>query len=159
MTDKIFDQAFLARLSLAVKSVERDGLKPTDPAPLSPEDYAVIYTAYAESGGDPAAAKELLGAASERCDQALARILQFIADQYHFGPIEELGDDKLLDLARDAVEATERWMNDVELHDAPPARENQLRILLKTHYRLSEAQLDLHDRILWPLARWISPEH
>jgi hypothetical protein len=159
MTDKIFDQAFLGRLSLAVKSVERDGLKPTDPAPLAPEDYAVIFTAYAEGGGDPAAAKELLGAASERCGQALARILQFIADQYHFGPIEELADDKLLYVARDAVEATERWMNDVELHDAPPARESPLGSLLQTHYRLGEEHLDLHDRILWPLARWISPEH
>jgi hypothetical protein len=34
---------------------------------------------------------------------------------------------------------------------------NPLQVFLETHYRLNAAMLDLHDRILWPIARRIYP--
>lgn len=159
MAEKIFDETFLGRLAVTIRAFEQEELDANDPHPLDPEDYEAIYTAYEESGGDPAAAKEQIAVAREQRDQALGRILQFVSDQYGFGPIEHLDDDKLKTVARDAFDATECWMEEVEMRPGPAAPHSPLCILLKTHYQLNESMLDLHDEILWPIAKRISPRH
>lgn len=158
MTEKIFDSAFLGRLAVITGALEQEGLEANDPQPLDAKDYETIYTAYAESGGDPAAARKRIALTRERRDQAFGQILQFVSDQYGCGPIERLGDRSLKDLARDAVDATECWTDDVEMHAGPATRGSPLQLLLKTHYQLNEAMLDMHDEILWPIAKRIYPE-
>lgn len=156
MSEQVFDQAFLDRLGAILSAVEQAGLEANDPHPLNAADYDVIYAAYAESGGDPASARKQIAVAKERRDQAFGRILQFISDLYGGGPIEDLGDVALSDTARDALDATEYWREDVEMHDAASQEESPLRVLLKTHDLLVEAMFDMHDAVLWPLARRIS---
>ena len=158
MTEKNFDHAFLSRLALTLRALEGEELEAGDPQPLAPEDYEAIYTAYEESGGDPATAKQQITIAREQRDQALSRILQFVSDEYCLGPIERLDDKKLKDVARDAFHATEFWTEDVEMHGTAATREGPLQILLKTYYQLNESMLDMRDEILWPLAKRISPE-
>ena len=158
MTERIFDQSFLDRLARTLRALEQEELDANDPHPLEPEDYEAIYSAYADSGGDPVSAKEQIGVARERRDQALGRIVQFVSDQYGFGPIERLDDRELSVVTRDASDAAARWMEDVEMHHGPTTQPSPLRILLKSHYQLSETMLDMHDAILWPLAKRISPE-
>jgi hypothetical protein len=157
MSEKIFDAAFLSRLALAMRAVAQEAPEANDPEPLLPEDYEAIYTAYAESGGDTSAAKQQIGAAREQCDQALGRILQYIADQYAVGPVERLDDRALADIARDALHAIEHWLDEVEMLDRLMTPRNPLQALLQAHYRQNEAMLALHDEILWPIARRISP--
>ena len=159
MTEKIFDSAFLARLALALRAVEQEALEADDPQPLDAEDYETIYTAFEESGGDPAAARKQIAATKECRDQAFSQILQFVSNLYDAGPVEGLGDEELKDMTRDAFDATACWMEDVEMHNLRIMRESPLQILLKTHHRLNEAMLDMHDQVLWPLARRISPKH
>jgi hypothetical protein len=158
MTEKIFDSAFLGRLALITGALEQEGLEANDPHPLDAGDYETIYTAYEESGGDPAVAKKRIALTKERRDQAFGQILQFVSDQYGCGPIERLGDRSLKDLARDAFHATECWMDEVEMHASVATRGSPLQLLLKTHYQLNEAMLDMHDQILWPIAKRIFPE-
>ena len=158
MTEKNFDDTFLSRLALTLRALEQEELEGRDPQPLGPEDYDAIYTAFEESGGDPAAAKEQIAVVREQRDQALSRIVQFVSDHYGLGPIERLDDKRLKEVARDAFHATEFWMEEVEMHNAAATRESPLQILLKTHYQLNESVLDMHDEILWPLAKRISPE-
>jgi hypothetical protein len=157
MTEKLFDGAFLNRLALVISAIEQEDSDANDPQPLEEEDYAAIYTAYEESGGDSAAARTRIAMARDQCARALAHVVQFIADQYSFGPIEALDDDRLRDVAQDAFDASERWMEDVEMHDGPALRDGPLRGLLSAHYQSNETMFDLHDEILWPLARRISP--
>jgi hypothetical protein len=157
MSEKIFDEAFLSRLALAMRAVALEAPEANDPDPLQAEDYEAIYTAYAESGGDPPAAKRRIAAAREQCDQALGRILQYIADQYDVGPIERLDDQALADIARDALHATENWLDEVEMVDRAVPSRNPLQVFLQAHYRRNEAMLNLHDEILWPIARRIAP--
>jgi hypothetical protein len=157
MSEKHFDAAFLSRLTLAMRAVAQEAPEANDPEPLLAEDYEAIYTAYAESGGDTPAAKQQIAAARERCDQALGRILQYIADQYAAGPVELLDDRALADVARDTFHATEHWLDEVEMLDRSATPHNPLQAFLQAHYRLNEAMLALHDQILWPIARRISP--
>jgi len=159
MAEKIFDSAFLSRLALAIKAVEQDDVEPdsNNLQPLEPEDYEAIYTAYAESGGDAASARLQLVSVRERRDQALGHILQYVSDQYGFGRVEDLDDQKLEGVARDALGATACWMEEVEMQSRPAVRATALRDLLKAHHRLCESMLDLHDEILWPIAKRISP--
>jgi hypothetical protein len=157
MTEKHFDEAFLARMALAMRAIMLEAAEANDPEPLQAEDYEAIYAAYAESGGDSVAAKQRIGAARERCSQALGRILQHIADQYGVGPIERLDDQPLADIARDAHLATETWLDEVAMGDRAVTPRTALQVFLDAHYRLNEALLDLHDHILWPIARRIAP--
>jgi hypothetical protein len=157
MTEKNFDEAFLSRLTLAMRAIKQAAPNANDPEPLQAEDYEAIYTAYAESGGDAAVAKNRIAAARAQCTQALGRILQYIADQYGAGPVERLDDPALADIARDAFDATENWLDEVAMLDRTVAPRNPLQAFLETHYRLNEAMLELHDHILWPIARRISP--
>lgn len=159
MNEKIFDEVFLGRLALTINAVEQEGLEVNDPQPLEAKDYEAIYTAYEESGGDPAAARTQIAIMRERRDQAFGRIAQFVSDQYGFGPVERLDDANLKLVARDAFDATECWMEDVEMQPGPATQENPLRILLKAHYQLNELMFNLHDEILWPIARRIFPLH
>jgi hypothetical protein len=159
MTEKNFDHTFLSRLALTLRALEQEELEARDPHPLAPEDYEAIYTAYAESGGNPATAKEQIAIVREQRDQALSRILQFVSDQYGLGPVERLDDKKLKVVARDAFHATEFWTEEVEMHNEAATRGSPLQVLLKTHYQLNESMLDMHDEILWPLAKRISPEN
>lgn len=158
MAEKIFDGAFLSRLALAIKAVEQEDTEVESGGiqPLAPEDYETIYTAYAESGRDAESARRQLASAKEQQDQALGRILQFVSDQYGFGPIENLDDEKLEGVARDALGATAYWMEDVEMKSGLAVRASALRALLRAHYQLYESMLDLHDEILWPIAKRIS---
>ena len=156
MNEKSFDSAFLARLAQAMGTIKQEAVETNDPAPLQAEDYDAIYAAYEESGGDSAVAKQRLGSAREQCDQALGRILQYIADQYGAGPVEKLDKRDLADIARDAFDATENWLDDVEMHACRMTLHSPLQVLLETHCRLNEALLALHDEILWPIARRIS---
>jgi hypothetical protein len=157
MTEKNFDDTFLSRLALTLRALEQEELEASDPHPLEPEDYEAIYTAYKESGGDPAAAKKQIAIVREKRDQALSRILQFVSDQYGLGPVERLDDKKLEAVARDAFHATEFWTEEVEMHNVAATRGSPLQVLLRTHYQLNESMLDMHDEILWPLAKRISP--
>jgi hypothetical protein len=156
MNEKSFDSAFLARLAQAMGTIAQEAAEANDPAPLQADDYDTIYAAYEESGGDPAVAKQRLGYAREQCDQALGRILQYIADQYGMGPVESLDRRELADIARDAFDATECWLEDVEMHACRVPLHSPLQVLLETHCRLNEALLALHDEVLWPIARRIS---
>jgi len=158
MTEKVFDSAFLGRLALITGALEQEGLEANDPQPLDARDYETIYTAYEESGGDPAAARKRIALTKARRDQAFGQILQFVSDQYGCGPIERLGDRSLEDLARDAFHATECWMDEVEMHAATATRGSPLQLLLKSHYQLNEAMIEMHDEILWPIAKRIFPE-
>ncbi len=157
MTEKNFDAAFLDRLALAMRAIERERADANEPEPLAAADYEIIYAAFEENGGDAAHAKALIAAAREQCSQALGRILQYIADQYSAGPVECLAQQPLEDLARDAFDATESWLDDVEMLGRAVTPQNPLQVFLATHCRLNAAMLELHDRILWPIARRISP--
>jgi hypothetical protein len=158
MSEKIFDTAFLSRLALAMRAIEDESVNASDPAPLRPEDYDAIYTAYEESGGDAAVVRQQIAAAREECSQALGRILQYIADQYGVGPVERLDDQGLANIAHDAFDATEHWLDEVELRDrTAPLPRNRLQVCLQAHYRLTEEMLALHDHLLWPIARRIEP--
>ena len=157
MTEKNFDAAFLSRLALAMRAIERERADANEPEPLAPADYETIYAAFEENGGDAAGAKEQIAAARERCSQALGRILQHIADQYGAGPVEYLEYQPLEDLARDAFDATENWLDEVEMLGRTVTPRNPLQVFLAAHCRLNEAMLELHDRILWPIARRIEP--
>jgi hypothetical protein len=158
MTEKNFDDVFLSRLALTLRALEGEELEANDPQPLEPEDYEAIYTAYAESGGDSATAKAQIAIARKQRDQALGRILQFVSDQYGLGAVERLDDKKLKDVARDAFHATEFWTEEVEMHSQTAICGSPLQVLLRTHYQLNESMLDMHDTILWPLAKRIYPE-
>ena len=157
MTEKTFDDAFLARLAIAMRAIAQEAAETNDPDPLQSEDYDVIYAAYAESGGDPIDAKQRIAAAKACCVQAFGGVLQYIADQYSAGPVEQLAERPLTDIARDAYIATETWQDEVAMHARGFAPRNGLHRLLDAHHRLNEAMLDLHDHILWPIARRISP--
>lgn len=159
MEEKIFDGAFLSRLALVIKTVERDDDEPDSHSlqPLAPEDYDAIYIAYEENGGDATSARLQLASIQEQRDQAFGRILQFVSDQYGFGRIEDLADQTLEGVARDALGAAMYWMEEVELQTRPAMQATALRALLKMHYRLCESMLELHDEILWPIAKRISP--
>jgi hypothetical protein len=157
MSQKKFTAAFLSRLALVMLAIEREQSNADDPEPLQPEDYEAIYAAYRESGGDPSVVKKRMAAAREQCSQALGRILQYIADRYDAGPVERLDDRALEAIARDAFEASENWCNEVAMADRVIASQSPLQALLESHYRLNEALLDLHDHILWPIAKQISP--
>jgi hypothetical protein len=156
MNEKRFTAAFLARLARAMAAIAQEAVEATDPAPLLAEDYDAIYAAFEESGGDSAAAKQRLGGAREQCDQALGRILQYIADQYGMGPVERLDRRALTDIARDAFDATENWLDEVEMRGSRVTPHSPLQALLEAHCRLDAALLALHDEILWPIARRIS---
>jgi hypothetical protein len=156
MNEKSFDAAFLARLAQTMGAIAQEAVEATDPAPLQAEDYDAIYAAYEDSGGDSAVAKQRLGCAREQCDQALSRILQYIADEYRMGPVEGLDRRMLTDIARDAVDATEYWLDEVEMRACRVKLHSPLQILLEAHCRLNNALLALHDEILWPIARRIS---
>lgn len=156
MNEKRFDAAFLARLALAMAAIAQEAAEATDPEPLRADDYDAIYAAYEETGGDSSAAKQRLGRARQECDQALAGILQYIADQYGMGPVERLDGPTLTDIARDALGATENWLDEVEMRACRVTLHSPLQILLEAHCRLDEALLALHDEILWPIARRIS---
>jgi hypothetical protein len=156
MSEKSFDAAFLARLAHARAVIAREAAEATDPEPLQAEDYDAIYDAYEESGGESGVARQRLGRARERREQALGRILQYIADQYGMGPVERLDNRKLADIARDAFEATENWLDEVEMRGCRMTLHSPLHVLLEAHCRLDEALLALHDQILWPIARRIS---
>ena len=158
MTEKIFDNAFLSRLATVLAGLAQEGLELNDPQPLDAKDYESIYTAFAESGGDPAAAKKQIALTQERRDQAFGHILQFVSDEYGCGPVERLGDRSLKDLVRDAFDATECWRDEVEAQAEPATQRSPLQLLLRTHYQLNEAMFDMHDEILWPLAKRIFPE-
>lgn len=157
MIEKNFDAAFLERFSSAMGAIAQERADDNHPEPLTPEDDAAIYAAFQECGGDPAVAKQQIGAAREECSRALARIAQYIADQYRIGPVERLDDAALLGVARDALDATEHWLDDVEMQDRLVTPRNPLQVFLEAHCRLNEAMLALHDRILWPIARRIAP--
>lgn len=157
MAEKIFDNAFLSKLALVTKTVEQDDAEAESNNLLEPDDYEAIYTAYTERGGDAASARLQLARIREQRDQAFGRILQFVSDEYGFGRIEDLDDQKLEAVARDALGAAVRWMEEVETQTRPTVRVTALRALLKRHYRLCESMLDLHDEILWPIAKRISP--
>ncbi len=157
MTDKTFDEAFLTRLAVAMRAVVQEPAEANDPEPLQAEDDDAIYAAYAESGGDPIDAQQRIGAAKTRCVQAFGGIVQYIADQYGAGPVEQLAGQPLTDIVRDAHVATETWQDEVAMQDRGSAPRNRLPLLLDAYYRLNEALLDLHDHILWPIARRISP--
>jgi hypothetical protein len=159
MIDKIFDGAFLYRLALAMEEVEHERAQHDGSEPLDALADEAIFIAYEESGGDAAAARKRLTTAREGCDQAFGRILQFISDQYGNGPIEHAGDEILKALTRDGFEATENWGEHVEANAITEARESPFRDLLKSHYRIQETARALHDELLWPLAKRISPEH
>lgn len=159
MIDKIFDSAFLNRLALTMEEVERERSEPAGSQPLDAQADEAIFIAYEERGGNSAAAKKQLTAARERCDQAFGRILQFISDQYGNGPIEHAGDEMLKALTRDGFEATENWGEHVETRDVTAPSESPLRALLTSHYQIEETTCALHDELLWPLAKRISPEH
>ena len=159
MSERKFDKPFLARLERAMSAIAQEaaeGDDGSDPRPLDAKDHEAIYAAYAESGGDPAVAKQRLALARKQCDQALARILQCIADQYGIGPVEQLDERGLADIARDAFAATENWLDDVEMGGGLAKPPNPLQVLLETHCRLHEALVALHDQVLWPIARRIS---
>ena len=158
MAEKIFDSAFLSRLALVTKTVEQDDAEPesNDLQPLEPDDYEEIYAAYTERGGDAASARLQLARVQEQRDQAFGRILQFVSDEYGFGRIEDLDDQKLEGVARDALGAAVCWMEEVESQTRPTVRATALRALLKVHYQLCDSMLDLHDEILWPIAKRIS---
>lgn len=158
MTEQNFDDVFLSRLALTLRGLEQEELEANDPQPLEPEDYEAIYTAYAESGGDSATAKARIAIVRKQRDQALSRILQFMSDQYGLGPVERLDDKKLKDVARDAFHATEFWTEEVEMQSEAATCGSPLQVLLRTHYQLNESMLDMHDTILWPLAKRIYPE-
>jgi GAF domain-containing protein len=155
MNEKSFDPAFLARLAQTMGAIAQEAAEAADPAPLQAEDYDAIYAAYEDGGGDSAAAKQRLGCAREQCDQALARILQYIADQYGMGPVESLEKRMLADVARDAFDATEYWLDEVVMHTCQVTPHGPLQTLLEAHCRLNDALLALHDEILWPIARRI----
>ena len=156
MSDKRFDPAFLARLALAMAAIATEAAEANDPEPLHTADYDAIYSAYEENGGDSSAAKQRLGRAREECDQALGRILQYIADEYGMGPVERLDGRALVNIARDAFDATEYWLDEVEMHARRVTPHTPLQELLEAHCRLNDALLALHDEILWPIARLIS---
>jgi hypothetical protein len=156
MDEKRFTAAFLARLAHAMAAIAQEAAESGDPASLQAEDYDAIYAAFEESGGDSAAAKQRLGCAREQSDQALGRILQYIADQYGMGPVERLNRRALMDIARDARDATENWLDGVEMRGHRVTPHNPLQALLEAHCRLDAALLALHDEILWPIARRIS---
>lgn len=156
MNEKRFDAAFLARLAHAMAAIAQEAAEAADPAPLQVEDYDAIYTAYEESGGDSAIARQRLGCAREQCDQALGRILQYIADQYGMGPVERLNRRALMDIARDGFDATENWLDEVEMRGCRVTPHSPLHALLEAHCRLNAELLALHDEILWPIARRIS---
>ena len=156
MNEKSFDAPFLGRLALAIAAIAQEATEATDPEPLHAEDYDAIYAAYEDDGGDSNAAKQRLGCARQECDQALARILQYIADQYGMGPVERLDEPTLTDIARDAFDATENWLDEVEMRACRVTLHSPLQALLEAHCRLDEALLALHDEILWPIARRIS---
>lgn len=157
MIEKNFDGAFLSRLATAMRAIAQERADAIDPEPLTPEDDEAIYAAFQESGGDPGLAKQQIAAAREQCSQALGRILQCIADQYRVGPVERLDEAALVSVARDAFDATENWLDDVEMLGRAVTPRNPLQVFLGTYYRLNEAMLALHDRILWPIARRIAP--
>ena len=157
MTKKIFAPAFLSRLAAVMRAIELEQSNADDPEPLQPEDYEAIYAAYQENGGDPSVVKQRIAAAREQCDQALGSILQYIADRYDAGPVERLDDRALEGIARDAFEAGENWFDEGATVDRVSALQSPLQVLLESHYRLNEALLDLHDHILWPIAKRISP--
>ena len=156
MNEKGFDAVFLTRLALAKAAIAQEAAEATDPEPLYAEDYDAIYAAYEEIGGDSDAAKLRLGCARQDCDQALARILQYIADQYGMGPVERLDRRTLTNIARDAFDATENWLDEVEMRACRVTLHTPLQVLLEAHCRLDAALLALHDEILWPIARRIS---
>ena len=153
---RVSNSAFLARVAQAMGMIKQEAAEANDPAPLQAEDYDAIYAAYEESGGDSGVAKQRLGCAREQCDQALGQILQYIADQYGMGPVEKLDRRELADIARDAFDATENWLDDVEMHACRVTLHSPLQVLLEAHCRLNEALLALHDEVLWPIARRIS---
>lgn len=157
MNKKIFDEVFLSRLALTMRAIKGENAEANDPEPLEPEDYEAIYAAYEDSGGDAAVVKQRMAAAREQCNQALGQILQYIADQYGSGPVERLDNRALSDIARDAFVATENWLDEVELLDRAVMPRNPLQLCLEAHYRLNEAMLELHDHLLWPIARRIAP--
>jgi len=158
MTEKIFDSVFLRRLALTMKAVEYERLNPADQQSLDTGEEEAIYIAYQERGGDPIAAKEQLAAADERCHQAFGCILQFIADQYGCGPIEQAADAMLKDLTHDGIDAAENWGEYVDRHDGVAPRDTALRSLLNAHRQFEETKHNLHDKLLWPLAKRIWPE-
>jgi hypothetical protein len=156
MNEKSFDSAFLERLARAMGAIAQETAKATDPAPLRAEDYDAIYAAYEENGGDAAIAKQRLDCARDQCDQALGRILQYIADQYGMGPVEKLDQHALAYIARDAFDATEIWLGEAGMHACQVTPHSPLHLLLEAHCRLTDAFLSLHDEVLWPIARRIS---
>ena len=156
MNEKSFDPVFLARLAQTMGAIVQEAANATDPAPLQAADYDAIYAAYEDNGGDSAIAKQRLGCAREQCDQALGRILQYIADQYGMGPVESLDRRMLAEVARDAFDATEYWLDEVEMHTRRVTPLGTLQRLLEAHCRLNDALLALQEEILWPIARRIS---
>jgi len=145
INETVFGAPFLARLALAMAAIAQEAAEATDPEPLHAEDYDAIYAAYEENGGDSNAARQRLGRARQECNQAFARILQYIADQYGMGPV-----------AANVSRATENWLDEVEMRACRITLHTPLQALLEAHCRLDEALLALHDEILWPIARRIS---
>ena len=156
INETVFGAPFLARLALAMAAIAQEAAEATDPEPLHAEDYDAIYAAYEENGGDSNAARQRLGRARQECNQAFARILQYIADQYGMGPVERLDGLALTEIARDTFAATENWLDEVEMRACRITLHTPLQALLEAHCRLDEALLALHDEILWPIARRIS---
>lgn len=156
MNEKSFDPVFLARLARTMGAIAQEAAETNNPASPQAADYDAIYAAYEDSGGDSAAAKQRLGCAREQCVQALGRILQYIADQYGMGPVESLDKRMLADVARDAFDATEYWLDEVKMHTCRVTLHSPLQRLLEAHCRLNDALFALQEEILWPIARRIS---
>ncbi len=155
VTEKIFDDFVLGRLAVAIEDAQQEQVEGSDLESSSAQDEA-ICRAYQESGGDPAAAKRQLTVAEGQCKQAFGRVVQFIADQYGFGSLEQMSDATLKNLTQDGLEVCANWAVFVDAHEVSSVDFNPLRLLLDAYHAAEKSERDMHAEIFWPVVKRVS---
>jgi len=155
MTEKTFGDGVLGRLAIAIEHAQRERLEAADLESASAQDEA-IYRAYQEGGGDVAAAKRQLAASQDECKQTFGRVVQFISDQYGFGPLEQTSDATLGSLVQDGLEACANWTACVDVHEGSTVPVNPLRLLLDAYHAAEKSERDMHEEIFWPVVKRVS---
>lgn len=155
MTERIFSARLISRLALAITDVQQASVEAADLEASDAQD-AAIYRAYQESGGDAAGAKRQLAAAQEACEQIFGRVVEFIADRYGLGPLEQMSDSTLRNLTEDGLEACTNWTDYIDEHKGSTVCASPLRLLLGAYHAAEKRQRDMHEEIFWPVVKRVS---
>jgi hypothetical protein len=147
-TEPSYSEAFLDRLSAIVHRIDAEDMPPDDDLDGEAEDDEDIAEAHQNEGGDIDAAEKEMAELRRRHWLAFVGIVDHLAQRYHLGPIDQLPDDRLERIARDAVECADAWDAEVDMENRTIEAPTPLQELLKLHHDIGLNILNIEDEAL-----------